>query len=167
MAQCPARWRPWVRARGTDILSMEAASASRTRAALLKARPECSRAWQPWGGKASRWNSQRIRIGRSGSSLRQADRHCSETHSGGVEHGVRNGRSYDHDGGFPGAGGGKVGAVEQVDVQLGHVLEARDLVFSERGIQHFTVLKAHLFAQGGSETHDDRALHVGERILRI
>src|ERR1039458_2633468 len=101
---------------GTRLAGMEPASASRTRAALLKARPEGSRAWQQWRGKASRWNSQRIRIGRSGSSLRQADWHGSDPDSDGVKHGIRNGRSHDHDGGFSGAGGGKVGAVEQVNV---------------------------------------------------
>src|SRR6266481_7693822 len=113
---------------------------------------------------------------------------------GGVEDGVANGWGYGHDGGFAGAGGGDVFAIEEDGFDFGEVAEARDTVtgearicdatvfefdgFEERAAEALDVCTDDLIAQavgiddgaafeGGDQTHDADAAGIGvDRDLR-
>ena len=102
-----------------------------------------------------------------GSLSLQADRHRADAHAGGVEHGVGDGRGDGDDRRLAAAGRVQVRAVQQVDVQLGHVVEPRHLVAAEAGVEDLAVLEADLLAQRPAQAHDDAALHLGEEVGRV
>ena len=54
-----------------------------------------------------------------------------------------------------------------MDVQLGHIGEAGDLVAAEGGVEDLAVLETHLLAQRRAQSHDDRALDLGEEVVGV
>jgi hypothetical protein len=62
---------------------------------------------------------------------------------------VGEGRGDGEDGGFAGADAREVGAVEEMEVEFGDVLEAGNEVTTEAGVPDSAVFEAHFLAEGG------------------
>src|SRR5688572_13397468 len=96
-----------------------------------------------------------------------ADGEGTDARLGGVKQSVGDGGGDTDNGGFAGADGWQVCAIDEDGFDLWNVFETRDVVLGELRVEDFAALESHLLGQRAAETLDDAAFDLGLEISGI
>ena len=80
---------------------------------------------------------------------------------------VRDGRRHGKERCLTGSGGGKVGAVQEQDVELWDIPEPGHSVVGERWVGDLTIVEGDLFEESAAESHDRAAFNLVDDCVRV